>query len=61
MFAFADLEARIDSGAIDVGELLKKVENNWVTAEEKNILMEEIRNNGEWVRIWRRALIEYLQ
>lgn len=61
MFAFADLEARIDSGVVDVGILLKEAENNWVTAEEKNILMEEIRNNGEWVRIWRRALIEYLQ
>ncbi|WHX48981.1 hypothetical protein QNH46_23525 [Paenibacillus woosongensis] len=61
MFAFADLEARINSRAVDVGKLLKEAENNWVTAEEKNILMEEIKNNGEWIRIWRRALIEYLQ
>lgn len=59
MFAFADLEKRIEDGYSDVSQLLMNSEDNWLKADEKNILMEESRNNGDWIRIWRRALLEF--
>lgn len=61
MFAFADLESRIEKREVNVSQLLITAERNWLEAEDRNILMEEARNNGQWVRIWRRALSEYLQ
>ncbi|MBN2981101.1 hypothetical protein [Cohnella algarum] len=61
MYAFADLENRIDLGKVVVSKLLKQAEDNWLELEDKNILLEEARNNGEWIRLWRRALSEYSQ
>ena len=59
LYAFADIEKRIDKNKINVNELLKNAERLWLFLEDKGILMEEMRNNGEWVRIWRRAMIEF--
>jgi hypothetical protein len=59
MYAFADLEARIVSGTVDVGQMLRQAERNWIAVEDASILMEEIRNDGSWLRAWRRALLEY--
>lgn len=59
MYAFADLENRIDLGKVKASNLLRDAEINWLTLEDQNILMEEARNNGEWIRMWRRALSEY--
>ena len=55
---FADAERRITSGEIIVPELLKEAEQRW-TAIESTILMEEPRNDGSWLRAWRRACIEF--
>jgi hypothetical protein len=59
LYAFADIEKRIEENALDVNELLMKAEKLWLILEDKAILMEEMRNNGEWVRIWRRAMVEF--
>lgn len=56
---FADVEARIGAGSATVGGLLRTAEQTWETLEDRNILMEEPRNNGRWVRPWRIALSEY--
>lgn len=60
LYAFADLERRLDTGESDVGELLKEAERNWLKLEDANVLMEEPRNDGTtWIRPWRRALLEF--
>jgi len=59
MYSFADLEYRIHKNDVDIPLLLKTAENTWLHLEDNGVLMEEIRNNGEWIRAWRRALIEY--
>jgi hypothetical protein len=59
MYAFADLEERISTGATDVANLLASAETAWLELDDASILMEEPRNNGSWLRPWRRALLEY--
>lgn len=59
MYWFADIESRIDAGTIDVRALLRAAEVSWTALEDADVLMEEIRNNGAWLRAWRRALAEY--
>lgn len=60
MFAYSDLESRISNGSVDVNELLTSAERNWELLEEQHVLMEEGRNDGRWLRPWRRALLEFL-
>jgi hypothetical protein len=61
MFWFADIEARIARGASDPRELLALAEANWRRLEDATppVLMEEPRNDGSWLRPWRRALVEF--
>jgi hypothetical protein len=59
LYAFADLEDRIENGLINIPSLLASAERNWIHLEDKGVLMEEARNNGEWIRIWRRAVAEF--
>lgn len=55
---FSDAEARITAGELVVPTLLKEAEQRWTEIEE-TILMEEPRNDGSWLRSWRRACLEY--
>lgn len=57
---FADIEQRIERGQVSTPLLLKSSENVWKDIEDQ-ILMEEARNDGAWLRAWRRACIEYKQ
>ena len=59
MYAFADLEGRISAGSTNVADLLTRAERAWLELEDSAILMEEPRNDGTWLRPWRRALLEY--
>ncbi len=59
LFAFADIENRLSTGELNCSELLKQAEAKWISIEDKSIFMEEARNDGSWIRAWRRALIEY--
>jgi len=61
LYAFSDIEKRIREGEFNVNDVLKNAEKSWLMLEEKGILMEEMRNNGEWVRIWHRAINEFQQ
>lgn len=54
---FADFEARCNRG-LDVKALLLNAERNWLALEDSHVLMEEPRNDGTWIRSWRRALNE---
>jgi hypothetical protein len=55
---FADIEERLNAGE-PLRPLLRAAERNWETLEANDVLMEESRNNGSWVRQWHRALLEY--
>jgi hypothetical protein len=59
MWWFADADRRISAKELDVPRILKSAEEQWSAIEDK-ILMEEPRNNGTWIRQWRRACIEFL-
>jgi len=61
MYWFADIEQRISAGAVDVEALLRTAETNWLRLEDAKVLMEEPRNDGRWLRPWRRALLEHAQ
>lgn len=59
MFWFADVERRLESGAVAPAALLRTADGNWRTLDDADVLMEERRNDGGWLRQWRRALAEY--
>jgi hypothetical protein len=61
MHWFADVERRTSDGTSDVRTMLRDAENNWRQLEDADVLMEEQRNDGTWLRSWRRALAEYLR
>jgi hypothetical protein len=42
-----------------VSNWLKEVEQRWEQLESKNVLLEESRNNGRWIRPWRQALGDF--
>ena len=58
LYWFADFENRYCLGQIDANNFLQSVENVWRNLEDNQILMEEPRNDGYWIRQWRRAIVE---
>ncbi|MCU7925657.1 MAG: hypothetical protein KZQ97_04350 [Candidatus Thiodiazotropha sp. (ex Dulcina madagascariensis)] len=58
LYWFAETEHRVESG-LDAHDLLLHAERLWLTLEDEQILLDEARNDGSWIRPWRRALIEY--
>jgi hypothetical protein len=59
LFWFADVEAPLENGSITPSQLLRNADNNWRTLEDTDFIMEERRNDGGWIRPWRRALAEF--
>lgn len=59
MWWFADFEARMVSGEADPRFLLQQAETNWLTLQDRDVLFEEPRNNGSWIRPWRQALADF--
>jgi hypothetical protein len=55
---FADIEKRI-TGGLDVDGLIANAERNWEAIADAKVFMEEPRNDGRWLRPWRRALAEF--
>ena len=60
---FAATEQKLsDSNALTiVSGWLKEAEKRWDQLEEKDILMDEKRNDGSWIRPWRQILREFRQ
>lgn len=58
LYAFADLCSRLPN-LEDISTLLKNAEKSWKVLEDQDILMEEIRNDGTWIRKWRIAISEF--
>lgn len=58
LYWFADFEARFSRGEVDPKVLLKRADGNWKTLDEQDIFMEERANDGSWVRLWLRCVVE---
>ena len=58
---FAATERRLSqSDALTaVANALREADNRWRQLEENDVLMEERRNDGQWVRNWRQALSDF--
>jgi hypothetical protein len=56
LYTFASIEEDISSGKGMIKDLLINAERNWPELDNKGILMEEVRNNGDWIRNWRIAI-----
>jgi hypothetical protein len=61
LYWFADVEHRIETGGASPEDLVKLADENWAAIEKSKppIYMEERPNNGDWVREWLRALVEF--
>ena len=47
--------SRTRVGGISQG-WLKNTEENWLALEDRNVLLDEPRNNGSWIRPWGQAV-----
>lgn len=56
-FGKTEVEADI-GGVAAVNAWLKTAENNWQLLEDDNVIFDEPRNDGRWVRPWRQAVSE---
>jgi len=61
MHWFADFESRASNDPQLVKATLRQADENWGVLEDNSVLMEERRNDGRWVREWRRCLAEHLK
>ncbi|MHB8141951.1 MAG: hypothetical protein ACYDHD_12000 [Vulcanimicrobiaceae bacterium] len=61
LYWFADMEGRITRGDVNVRTMLREVEDRWqeLNDGDEPLLMEEPRNDGRWLRPWRRAELEF--
>jgi len=59
LYTFAKLEAEIGNNTRIIDQLLVKAEKNWIKLEDLNVIMEEMRNDGSWIRKWRIAILEF--
>ena len=55
LYNFAELSSKLNTQD-SISDLLVIAEKNWRSLEDDNILMEESRNDGTWIRPWRIAI-----
>ena len=58
LHSFAELDMELDDEK-KISELLSAAEKNWLQLEDQDLLMEEPRNTGSWIRPWRRAISKF--
>jgi hypothetical protein len=56
---FSDFEERIANGCLTAARALRAAEAAWLDLNNNDVLMEEVRNDGSWLRPWRRAVAEF--
>lgn len=53
---FHDFDANFISLYSNTDAFLEQIENNWNTVAKAGILMDELPNDGSWIRRWRQAV-----
>lgn len=59
LYWFSDIESQISDSNISPIKLVRDSDENWGTIEDEDIILEERRNDGRWIRQWLRALTEF--
>lgn len=59
LYWFYDVERRINQQNDLPIKLIRNSDRNWVRADGASVILEERQNNGDWVRQWLRAIVEY--
>jgi hypothetical protein len=55
-FAATEKRLSVPDAANLVGTWLREAEKRWLQMEDDDVLLEESRNTGQWIRPWRQAL-----
>jgi hypothetical protein len=59
LYWFMDFDSRFPNrDGIVANQKLKAAEDVWLTLDDRGVLMDEARNDGAWLRAWRRAVLE---
>lgn len=58
LYWFSNFESQFIDPSFSVRGLLKDAEDIWRQLEDRDILMDELRNDGGWIRSWRRSIAE---
>ncbi len=58
LYSFAELE-RVATDKSIIQSALKLAEQNWMRLDDDGFLMEEVRNDGAWIRQWRIAISSF--
>lgn len=61
LYWFYNIEKILEENTATPEEILRNADRIWGIIEDQNILFEERKNNGEWIRQWLRALYEFTQ
>jgi hypothetical protein len=56
---FVNFEKRFSENKIDASLALRNAEKIWKDLDENDILFDEPRNDGTWLRSWRKAIIDF--
>lgn len=59
LYSMMLLESTLKNNDKQIVDLLATAEQNWERIKDNNILMEEVQNNGSWIRRWRIALNDF--
>lgn len=60
-FELAEQQLSVAEAPIIVSGWLKEAEQRWEQLDAKDVLLEERRNDGRWIRPWRQALGDFRQ
>lgn len=58
-FAGTEKQLSVPDASSLVSTWLREAESRWLQMEDKDVLLEETRNTGQWIRPWRQALGDF--
>jgi len=59
LYWFSSVINRIENSTTSPEVLIESADENWGIVEDNRIIFEERRNNGNWLRRWLRAVLEF--
>lgn len=59
LYWFADIDRRLGSLRTTADTLVQAADKKWSELDERNVIMFERGNNGEWIRRWMQSLFDF--